>query len=187
VGAVTAAHRRRSRWVGRAATLAALVLTVLTTGCSKERPLLTQADLDARPPIAEMQDRYEEMQQRVRAAIDAAIGPRPWGEYTNRASYGTCGDRNFVPNVIGRNITLPSWQFDGPITDIEWPAVKQAILGVISQYGFRAGGLAIDTGGEHEFNAYETGYGGYFTIGNKINTVMQVSTGCHPGEWRIYK
>jgi hypothetical protein len=163
----------------------ALVLILLTTGCAKERSLLTQADLDARPPITEMQDRYEEMQQRVRAAIDAAIGARGWHENTHRASYGTCG-RNFEPNVVGRNVTLPSWQFDRPVTDTEWPAVKRVVLEVLGQYGFQPGGMSVDTGGNHELNAYETGYGAYFTIGNKINTVMQVSTGCHPGEIRIY-
>ena len=147
--------------------------------------MLTQADLDARPPITEMQDRYEEMQQRVRAAIDAAVDPRVWHVNNHRASYGTCG-RNFEPNVIGREVTLPSWQFDGPITDAEWPAVKKAVLDVVGQYGFRPGGMAIDTGGDHELNAYEPGYGAYFNIGNVINTVMQVTTGCHPGKIRTY-
>jgi hypothetical protein len=164
----------------------ALVVILLTTGCAKERPLLTQADLDARPPITEMQDRYEEMQQRVRAAIDTAVGRRVWHVDAKSASYGTCG-RDFAPNVIGRNVTLPSWQFDRPISDAEWPAVRRAVLDVIGQYGFRPGGMSIDTGGNHELNAYELGYGGYFNIGNVINTVMQVSTGCHPGEIRIYK
>jgi hypothetical protein len=185
VGAVT----RRCRIAASALPVALVltVLTVLTTGCAKERPLLTQADLDARPPIAEMQDRYEQMLERVRAAIDAAIGPRHWHVDNKSASYGNCGDLNFEPNVIGRNITLPYWQFDQPITDAEWPAAKRAVLDVLGQYGFRPGGMVGDTGGEHQLNAYEPGYGGYFNIMNMVHTVMRVSTGCHPGEWRIYK
>jgi len=180
---VTSTHRR----FDAAALLAILVLVLLTTGCAKERPLLTQADLDARPPITEMQDRYEEMLHRVRDAIDAAVGPREWYVDNKTASYGACGDRNFLPNVIGRDLTLPYWQFDRPITDAEWPAVKRAVLDVIGQYGFRPGGMSVDTGGDHELNAYEPGYGGYFNISNMINTTMRVSTGCHPGEWRIYR
>jgi hypothetical protein len=180
VGTVTTAPR-----VGTVPLLL-LVLVLLTTGCAKERPLLTQADLDARPPITEMQDRYEEMMHRVRSAIDAAVGPRGWYSDNETASYGTCGDRNFEPNVIGRDLTLPFWQFDLPITDAEWPAVQRAVLDVIGRYGFRPGGRSVDTGGDHELNAYETGYGGYFTISNATHTVMRVSTGCHPGEIRIY-
>ena len=79
--------------------------------------------------------------------------------------------------------TPPSYTY----TKAEWPAVKRAVLDVLGQYGFQPGGMVVDTGRNHELNAYETGYGGYFDIGNVINTVMQVTTGCHPGEMRIYK
>ncbi|MGI5132016.1 LppA family lipoprotein [Pseudonocardia sp. CA-107938] len=139
------------------------------------------------PPIAAMQDRYEEMLQRIRTAVDAAIGPRAWHVHPGSAGYGSCGDRAFEPNVQGRDVTLPSWGFDEPITDADWPAVKRAVLDVLGEHGFRPGGMAVDTGGSHELNAYEPTYGGYFNLGNVTHTVMRVSTGCHPGEWRIYE
>jgi hypothetical protein len=167
-----------------AATLLILLALALTiTSCAKERPMLTQADLDARPPLTEMQDRYDEMQQRIRDAIDGVLGRGDWELLIDHVGYGNCDGRGFVNGVDGHQITMPLWLLKTTITDAEWPAVRQAIIAVVEPYGFRAGGMAQNTGGNHELFAFDS-YGANVNVGNSLYTGLQVTSGCHPGKPR---
>lgn len=171
--------------VPTARTLAALVLVACAAagGCAgTDRPtpeerVDAEQTLRSRPTLEDTVARYEQMQQTIRARLDAAIGPFPWNR-RREGSEGTCG-RDFPVTFGGRNLALPPWGFDGAIPDRHWARAAGIVADTAAEYGFATAGLQIDQPGYHQLNGVDTTLGAHYSLGTEINTSMQVTTGCH--------
>ena len=162
----------------------ALCCTGLLAGCGgraeEEKVKDPQAELNARPTSSEITARYEEMQQRIRQRLDTELGPFAWKVF-RPAGESTCAPE--FDGLGGKEVYLPSWGFDGGISDAAWPRAKQIVTEVVAQYGFTTPTLQIDRPGNHETGAADLALGAQFNIGTAGNVTMQVTTGCHRGAY----
>jgi hypothetical protein len=178
-GAITATGRtgaapRRRAAGSLAAIVAAVVLLVGCAGGSDEERL---AELAARPSMEEMVARYEVMLARIAQRLSDELGPYPWERYDNASSAG-CGF-DFPPGSGGDTRSLRDWQFDGNISDADWPRAEQIVREVVVEYGFTPFPGAVDRPGHHITNAADTELGASFRLGTQVNTSMGLATGCH--------
>lgn len=166
------------------AAIALVALTALTTACAHpsgdpvdtDTPVDSVAALAARPPIADALARYEQMQKRIRDAIDAELGPRPW-RALRPGSQRTCNPPFDQTN--GVVLGMRRWGFSGSIPDDKWPQIQQAVAAIAAEYGFNAPGMQSNRPGNHVTTGVDTTLGAYYDFGDSGNTVMQVVTGCH--------
>ena len=165
----TAPRRRPTRSVA-AATLLALALA---TGCSTPEERAASA-IATRPSMEATVARYEEMQTRIRAEVDAVLGPRPWRDAGN-ADLSACG-----PAGIGaERRVLPMWTFAGAVPDAQWLRVRDAVTSVAAGYGFTGGGAAADAATSRNLALTDPALEASISVGTQVDTVMQVTTGCH--------
>jgi hypothetical protein len=75
---------------------------------------------------------------------------------------------------------MAAWRFDGSVPDGDWPRVRDIATTVAAEYGFTATGMQIDTPGHHRTTAGDPALGALFDFRTQVNTIMQVTTGCHP-------
>lgn len=74
---------------------------------------------------------------------------------------------------------MPPWGFDAGIPDAVWPRAKQIITEITAEYGFETPTLQIDEPGRHRTTGADLELGAHYEFVTEINTVMQVTTGCH--------
>jgi predicted LppA-like lipoprotein len=177
----TAPHRCHRPLRAAAALVAAVAALLTTTACTTgplgRPPMKTYAEIAARPRIDEAVARYEEMQQRIRDALDAEFGPLGW--FQKRAESGsTCG-HDVPPEFGGRSLSMAPWGFDSPIPDERWPRFRQVTADITGEYGFVTAGAAVDEPGHHLVNGIDPALGAHYELGSKRATLMQVHTGCH--------
>lgn len=157
--------------------LAALVSTGACAAVNGDPPMKTYADLQARPRLEDITARYEQMQLRIRDALDAEFGPLGWYQVRD-ATPSNCG--HDVPAQFGgRTLHLAPWGFDAPIPDQRWPRTTQVVAAITGEYGFATAGLEIDEPRYHLINGVDPALGATYRFGSKKNTTMQVTTGCH--------
>lgn len=163
--------------IRRTVLLTALLLLTACTGPSpQEERMNADATLAARPTSEEILGRYDEMQQRIRDALDMELGPFEWSMLRDGAE-STCGTEFSGTN--GRNVYMAPWGFDGNIPDDRWPRARQIFADTAAEYGFTPAGLQIDEPGRHSTNGVDEGLGAQYSFGTNANTTMQVTTGCH--------
>lgn len=163
--------------VRAAAALAALALLTACIGPTpQEERMNAEAELAARPTSEEMISRYDRMQQRVRDALDAELGPVTW-YLVDSGGEGTCGGA--FAGIGGRNVYMDPWAFDGNIPDDRWPRARQIVADIAADYGFTPAGLQIDEPGRHSTNGVDDTLGAHYNFGTHVNTSLQVTTGCH--------
>jgi hypothetical protein len=160
-----------------AAALAALALLTACTGPSPQEERMDAAStLAARPTSEEMTGRYEEMQQRIRDALDAELGPFGWSLF-REAAESTCGSE--FSGAGGRNVAMGPWGFEDNIPDDRWPRARQIAADIAAEYGFVTAGLQVDEPGRHSSNGVDETLGAQYRFGTNVNTTLQVTTGCH--------
>ncbi len=137
----------------------------------------TYEEIAARPRLEAAVARYEEMQQRVRDALDAELGPLGWYQ-VREGSGSTCG-HDVPPEFGGRSRFLAPWGFDAPLPSDRWPRVRQIVADITGEYGFTTAGLGLDQSDRMIVNGVDPALGAHYRLGSKRNTTIQVTTGCH--------
>ncbi|MER7081750.1 Lipoprotein [Saccharopolyspora kobensis] len=163
--------------------LALLVLSaLLVTGCASQPDSPNGGSMEdqtttlqQRPTMAEITTRYEEMQQKIRDRFTAELGLAPWIDDGNPGQAG-CGEFPDVQDA--EKHTLNRWLHEGSIPDDQWPRALQIADEVASEYGFVERQVILDRPGDHKVEIRDA-FGGWLQLGTKVNTVMQVRTGCH--------
>jgi hypothetical protein len=153
-----------------------LAVLLIATACTGE-PMKTYADLAARPRLEETVARYDEMQQRIRDALDAELGPMGWIQRRDQTPSG-CG-HDVPADLGGRSLFMAPWGFDAPIPDQQWGRAVQIVSEITGEYGFTTAGLAIDEPTRHLINGVDADLGARYEFGSRRTTLMQVTTGCH--------
>ena len=160
-----------------------VVLWALTTGCTSAQPLPEgpvdpRAELMARPSIEEMTARYQQMHARIRAEVDAVIGPRRWRQF-QPSSRTPCGF-DFPREYDARAFSLEDSGFSANIADDRWPQVEGIVLAVAREYGFTdPAELRINQPGRHQVGAVDRTLGANVSFGTQKVTIMSTSSGCH--------
>jgi hypothetical protein len=77
---------------------------------------------------------------------------------------------------------LAAWRFDDHIPDQDWPRARDIVSATAAEYGLTTLGMQIDTPGHHRTTAADPALGALVDIRNQVNTIMPVSTGCHPAD-----
>ena len=164
--------------------MAVLALGALVAGCSTTPsraaadPAQQRAIVAARPNLDDEIARYEQMQQRIQAQLDAALGNQKW-ETLNPGSQSTCGF-DFADVHDAQTRVLPLLGVRHNIPDQQWPEAEHLVTTIIAGYGFNTAGLLrIDQPGRHEINAHDPDLGADFTFGTEKFTTLQTTTGCH--------
>ncbi len=161
-----------------AAVLAVLAALLGATACSDgDKPAMTRADLAARPRLEEVVARYEQMQQRIRDALDAELGPRGWRPVRDQTPNG-CG-HDAPAGADGRSLFMAPWGFDAPVPDADWTRVSDIVTDIASEYGFATTGVSIEKPGYHLLNGVDAELGARYRFGSQVATTFQVTTGCH--------
>lgn len=169
--------------VVRGTHAAAALLVALVTGCAAQpsggavNPSNDpRAILAGRSTSAEAVARYEQMQQRIRNALDATIGPRPWRQNHSGDTGGCSGTWT---GSGGRSVHLDPWLFPGAIPNARWQQARAIVLRAAAGYGFTHMLMETDQPGFHLVSLQDPGLDALFEFGTQVDTVMQVSTGCH--------
>ncbi len=141
----------------------------------QEEEQVDVVDVAERAGLAEVVTRYEQMQQAIRERLDAELGPFAW-EQSRPDSRSPCG----ANGPGGDRMYLGAWRFDGHIPDQDWPRARDIVLGAAAEYGFTTPGMQIDTRGQHRTTVADPALGALVDFRTQVNTILQVSTGCHP-------
>lgn len=179
---ITQSVNGRPAGAGLAAVLA--VFCVLAAGCSgtepppREGPVDLRAELMARPSVEEMTARYRQMQDRIRAEVDAAIGPQRWQQF-DPPTQTPCGF-DFPREYDARAFNLGLTGFRAGIPDDRWPQVERIVLAIAADHGFTdPAELRIDQPGRHEVGAVDRKLGANFSFSTRMATVISIGSGCH--------
>jgi hypothetical protein len=158
-------------------TTAVLATTACNGGPLGGPPMKTYDEIAGRPRLEEIAARYEDMQQRVRDALDAELGPLGWYQ-VREGSGSTCG-HDVPPEFGGRSRFLAPWGFDAPFPTDRWPRIQQIVIDITGQYGFATAGLALDQPDYKIMGGVDPALGASYELSSKVNTTLRVSTGCH--------
>lgn len=163
------------------AVVGAVSAAVLLAGCavawgpSSDQEEQVDVVVVGRPGLEQVVARYEEMQQRIRDRLDAELGPFAW-EQPRPESRSPCG----AQASDGVRVFMAVWRFDGNVPDQDWPRAHDIVTAVAAEYGFTTTGMQIDTPGHHRTTAADSTLDALFDFRTQVNTLMQVTTGCHP-------
>jgi hypothetical protein len=158
------------------AVVSAVFAAVLLAGCAGPSAEQEEhVDVTGRPGLEQVVARYEQMQQRIRDRLDAELGPFAW-EQPRPESRSPCG----AHDSEGVRMFMAVWTFDGNVPDRDWPRARDIVTTVAAEYGFTTAGMQIATPGHHRTTAADPTLDALFDFRTQVNTLMQVTTGCHP-------
>ncbi len=173
--------RRSTR---RRAVLPALVAGLvlgLVAGCGpddQETPKENAVDLADRPSMEQVLEEYEQMTDEVFTALDAELGPRPWGTAPNNPGQvrSRCAE-----DPDGESLALDLHAFEGSYPRSDWDRAVEVVQEVGRRHGFDETGTVVER--EDDLEVYgEDEHGARYVFGMARNTVFSMTTGCH--RWR---
>jgi len=131
-----------------------------------------------RPSLEEISARYEEMRQKIADSLTQNFRISDWNKGDEQPSSDGCGSDYSVHPWDGRTFYPPTWSSKTPVTYNQWQRAKSDVVGVARKYGFNAVSLSIDQPNNMTLKLTDS-YGGNFTFGSTVNTILSFRTGCH--------
>lgn len=158
--------------------LTALLAVGGLMGCSeqKEDPVVT-------PSMEEALAAYIAFQDDAVATLDEQFGVKPWAVHENTGEFSAAGCGDDDPQT--QSASMPIISFNGSWDKAQWAEVQATIREVGQRHGFTEFEQVLDR--EDDFKLIGSdAWGGRFTFGSALNTVFDVSTGCHvwANEWQ---
>lgn len=160
----------------------AMLCMAVLAGCddTDEDPMKTQEQFEKlmqRPDLEQAKQRYDKVQQDVRAALRGEFDLPEWeNDGHGRVSAGCTA----FPDIDSLDVVeyqMDIWVAKGSVVP-QWDEVKSRVREIAGEYGFAK--VTITTGsGEHRAFELSDEYGATFNLSSKGNTSLNVWTGCH--------
>lgn len=131
-----------------------------------------------RPSLEETSARYEEMRQKIADSLARNFGISNWNKGDEQPETDGCGSDYSVDSWDGRTYYAPTWSSKTPVTYDRWQQGKSDVSGIARGYGFTTVSLSIDRPDNMTLKLADP-YGGNFTFGSAVNTILSFRTGCH--------
>lgn len=167
--------------------LAAAVLLTLAVACSGPPSSAPEgegttvdtdalAQLQARPRSEDIVATYTRMEADIRAAVTAAA---PQVQWVLEREQGRSGCQLPFSNLGGRTVALESYGAPEPITDEQWPTVRDAAQRIAAAQGFTATVTKVDKPDDHQIRFADESTGAYTDLLTGKAVVLSTRTGCH--------
>jgi hypothetical protein len=144
---------------------------------SEEKPVDPATVLAARPRLEDVVARYAQMQERMRAQLDAELGPFRWLRFREETESG-CG-REFPWELGGHTLHGALWGVEAAIPDADWARAREIVAGIGAGYGFVTDGVQLDRPGHHLLTGMDHALGASYQFGSEVFVTLRVTSGCH--------
>jgi hypothetical protein len=134
-------------------------------------------ELQARPNIDEITQRYDEMRAVIRERLATGIGIGPWIKDDENSRAG-CGDYPDVDQRFKESRGLALWAVEAAIPDEKWPDAVRIFAEIAGGYGFGDMITVVDRPGHHQVSLSDS-FGAELRLGTKVHITLGASTGCH--------
>ncbi|MGH3980314.1 MAG: LppA family lipoprotein [Pseudonocardiaceae bacterium] len=162
-----------------AATLATITAFLVACGGgerSGDEMADRQAELAQRPSSEDIAARYEEMSQRIVERLSAELGGIQFAKRDDGRSVECGGD---FSDLGGEVRYLDRWLAQGTIPESQWDQAAMIVAEMTSEYGFGEPNVIVDRQGDHQITGLDP-YAASYRFGTAANTLLSVTTGCHP-------
>jgi hypothetical protein len=158
-----------------------LLLAVSLTACGNDAPTPSKESTMTNPSTVSMEAaiaRYEEMRQKMVAALGDELGPRTWQPAPNEDGIirAGCNDDDEAETVNLRTLTV-----QGTYPEQDWKRGADLVEQVGRHYGFDTVRVVVDRPGDFSMTGLAED-GASYQFGLAANTILGVRTGCHRWE-----
>lgn len=165
------AHRRAALGLAAALLLGACGSTDDTPQKEPEE------QMQARPSMEEVLDRYDAMRRAMVDALDTELGGITWYPDPESGISGASCSEPGAP-TDAQDVQLVSLYADGTYDPAQWQRSIQIVQDVGRAYGFTEVGTVVDQPDDLEVYG-EDEYGARYRFGMAVNSVLALRTGCH--------
>ncbi|ACQ81526.1 conserved hypothetical protein [Beutenbergia cavernae DSM 12333] len=132
----------------------------------------------ARPCLEDVIDAYARMRGEILAALETELGPAPWAPSATGGSLvrSGCGAGE---DPGGERAQLGRWSYPGTYPDAQWPLAVDVVTAAAAAHGFDRVEATANRPRDVEIVAHDA-WGGQIVFGMAANTILSLSTGCHP-------
>lgn len=114
----------------------------------------------------------------MRDRLVAETGLTAWKERPDSSARSSCREFPEIDAADKESRSLPRWASEANLADDKWPHAVQIVTAIADTYGFGAPQTLVDSPGRHEISLRDS-YNAELTFGTRVNTSLQVLTGCH--------
>lgn len=134
-------------------------------------------DMQARPNIDQITERYDEMRAAIRERLASEVGLAPWVK-DDEFSRAGCRDFPAVDQKFKESRGLALWALESNIPDEKWPIAVRIVTEIAAGYGFGNLITVVDQPGHHQISLSDQ-YGGELRLGTRVHSTLAGRTGCH--------
>lgn len=182
--------RRHTRSIVLTALAATALLAATACGEPTGRPPITPTmnttsaesaaqyrEMQARPNIDQITQRYDEMRAAIRDRLTSEIGLSPW-IMRDEISRSGCRAYPDVDQALKEARGLSRWAVETNIPDETWPTAVRIVTEIAAGYGFGNLITVVDQPGRHDISLHDQ-YGGELLFGTRVHSSLSARTGCH--------